>query len=134
MMACSTKGLRPNQTCMTPHQSDGSAVWGGIKLDRWLPSAVADQFGKTVLNNKASDVKNIKVWLDADGDGLFSATTDQMISPQSGVIHNFPTTQLSRTLMPQDAENIRPEPVALHPVGRPVPAGGGRLPGLSGRL
>ncbi|MCX5789195.1 MAG: hypothetical protein NTX64_11920 [Elusimicrobia bacterium] len=122
LMACSTKGLWPGQVCTTPHQSDGSAVWSGLKLDRWLPSAVASKSRNLVVNNKASDVKNIQIWLDSNGSGLFSATTDQIISPQSGVIHNFPVSALARTLPPDGAEIFVQDLSPFFPPDDPFPA------------
>ncbi|MBI4386811.1 MAG: hypothetical protein HY551_05465, partial [Elusimicrobia bacterium] len=78
----------------------GSAVWSGLMLDRWLHSS---QTGDIVLRNKASDVENIRVWLDSDGNGLLGAATDQIVSPLSSIIHNFPQDRLVVAISSTDA-------------------------------
>jgi len=79
----------------------GSAEWRGLKLDRWMASTWNSGTGQYnplyVLNNKASDVDDIRVWVDANGDGLFEVASDTKVS-QPGVTHNFPTTKLAVAL------------------------------------
>jgi len=92
-------------------RSNGSAVWSGIKLDRWIHSRALN--GVIHLLNKASDVDDIKVWSDDNQDGMLQAvpdlvgnTTDQLVSPNNGVVHRFPAGQLSVAISSTDASPI----------------------------
>ena len=86
---------------ITLQANSGAAAWTGLKLDRWLPSTINCGNGSykasCVQANKASDVKNIKVWVDTNGDGVLDAG-DQQVSPLS-TAHNFPTVALSTALL-----------------------------------
>jgi len=88
-------------------KATGSAIWSGIKLDRWVHSRSLG--GAIKLLNKASDVDEIRVWSDADGNGLLDAkadlfgnTTDQIVSPKTGIVHKFPVGRLK--CAPSDAQ------------------------------
>ncbi len=79
---------------MTLRVNSGAAEWTGLKLDRWLPSTKITGAGYNSLfaqNNKASDVTNLRVYLDTNNDGLLDVSTDSQVSPLNTVIHNFPT-------------------------------------------
>ncbi|MDE2141999.1 MAG: hypothetical protein KGJ84_06265 [Elusimicrobia bacterium] len=83
---------------LTLGANSGAAQWTGLKLDRWLPSTVVNggvYSAASAQPNKASDVRNIKVWLDVNGDGMFNASTDSLVSPANTVVHNFPTAPLA---------------------------------------
>jgi hypothetical protein len=87
---------------LTLRTNSGAAEWTGIKLDRWLPSTVNG--GQGFYNplfgqvNKATDVTNVKIWLDVDGDGLLSVSSDSQVSPLNTVVHNFPSAPLATAL------------------------------------
>ncbi|MBI4346137.1 MAG: hypothetical protein HY553_04740, partial [Elusimicrobia bacterium] len=85
---------------LTMKTNAGSAIWGGLKMDRWLHSST--QGGSLVLRNKASDVKDIRIWKDQDGNGLLDINVDLQVSPQSGVQHGFPTSRLQVPLTSTD--------------------------------
>ncbi|MCK5582801.1 MAG: hypothetical protein KAI33_03375, partial [Elusimicrobiales bacterium] len=53
-------------------EDNGSAIWKGLKLDRWL---TASENSGNPLHNKASDVSKISLWHDSTGDGLLQTTT-----------------------------------------------------------
>ena len=50
------------------------------------------------LNNKAADVKNIRVWRDWDGNGLFDVAVDSQVTPLDSVQRAFPSTPLKVAL------------------------------------
>ena len=52
--------------------TSGSAVWRGLKLDRWVTAA---ENGDTPAWNKVTDVTKINLWYDSTGDGLLETTT-----------------------------------------------------------
>ncbi|MCK5358692.1 MAG: hypothetical protein KAJ48_09880, partial [Elusimicrobiales bacterium] len=54
------------------NDDNGSAIWKGLKLDRWL---TASENSGNPLYNKASDVSRISLWHDSTGDGLLQTTT-----------------------------------------------------------
>ncbi|MEQ1918123.1 MAG: hypothetical protein ABL955_02910 [Elusimicrobiota bacterium] len=86
---------------ITLRVNSGAAEWSGLKLDRWVPSTMLSggpYNSLLALNNKASDVTNIKVWLDQDGDGLLSVSSDSQVSPLNAVLHNFPSVPLAITV------------------------------------
>ena len=82
----------------------GSALWTGVKLDRWIPSTENGGAGSYnssfALNNKASDVKNIRIWQDSNGDGLLETSSDTVVSPANTTVHNFPTATLVSPIDP----------------------------------
>ncbi|MDA3821285.1 MAG: hypothetical protein PF450_01545, partial [Bacteroidales bacterium] len=57
---------------ITVDDFNGSAIWKGLKLDRWLTDA---ENSGNPLYNKASDVSKINLWYDSTGDGLLQTTT-----------------------------------------------------------
>ncbi|MDO8802826.1 MAG: fibronectin type III domain-containing protein [Elusimicrobiota bacterium] len=52
--------------------SAGSAVWRGLKLDRWVTGS---ENGNTAAWNKVTDVKRISLWYDSTRDGLLQSTS-----------------------------------------------------------
>ncbi|MFA6002545.1 MAG: hypothetical protein WC881_00605 [Elusimicrobiota bacterium] len=80
---------------------EGSAEWKGLKIDRWMAStwnSGTRQYNQLfALHNKASDVSNVRVWMDRNGDGLLNTSTDTQVSPFSGD-HVFLTSNLSVAL------------------------------------
>ncbi|MBI4422454.1 MAG: hypothetical protein HY554_01935, partial [Elusimicrobia bacterium] len=91
----------------------GAAVWGGLKLDRWVHSA--SQGGSIVLQNKATDVKDIRIWKDVNGNGLLDPTTDQIVSPLSGIAHYFPLSRLGAPVSPADTNIVVTDLAAFYP-------------------
>ncbi|MCR4294189.1 MAG: hypothetical protein NUW21_01540, partial [Elusimicrobia bacterium] len=65
---------------------------------------------------------NIKVWLDRDGDGLLSTSTDTQVSPQNSTIHNFPTARLSTAVAPGDTSIYVDVIGGMFPADNPFPA------------
>ncbi|MBI5743578.1 MAG: hypothetical protein HY952_03425, partial [Elusimicrobia bacterium] len=51
--------------------SQGSAIWKGVKLDRWITGG---ENGATPAWNKVTDVRKISIWRDTTGDGLLETT------------------------------------------------------------
>ncbi|MFH2202943.1 MAG: hypothetical protein ABIJ96_07505 [Elusimicrobiota bacterium] len=72
---------------------EGSALWSGLMLDRWMHSSL--QGGAVVLENTANDVKDIRVYRDKDGDGLFTPPPADELVTSFGNIHNFPSSKLA---------------------------------------
>ncbi|MEK6536181.1 MAG: hypothetical protein AABZ63_01705, partial [Actinomycetota bacterium] len=56
---------------MAISSATGSAVWRGLKLDRWI---TAGENGGAPVYNKASDVKKISIWYDSTKNGLLETT------------------------------------------------------------
>ncbi|MFC1521331.1 fibronectin type III domain-containing protein [Elusimicrobiota bacterium] len=67
-----------------------TAIWQGLKLDRWSP---VDQGGAKY--NKAQDVLGIKIYYDVDDDDLFDKSADQLIINANNT-YRFPLDSLSR--------------------------------------
>ncbi len=86
---------------ITLQANSGAAFWTGLKLDRWLPSTIYTTTGNynplLAQNNSATDVANIRVWIDSNNDGLLEApnSTDTQVSPVNAIVHNFPSAYLS---------------------------------------
>ncbi|HOI42015.1 MAG TPA: hypothetical protein PK523_03635, partial [Elusimicrobiales bacterium] len=79
-------------TQLTFQTNQGAAVVTGLKLDRWSHSS---QGG--VKNNKVSDVANVKVYHDINGNALLEPGTDQLVTPD-GEIQRFPWSSLTSGL------------------------------------
>jgi len=82
--------------------SQGSAIWSGLKLDRWVTAA---ENGNTPVWNKVTDVKKISIWQDSSGNGLLETTgLDKdtevlMIGPN---LRTFPYDALKAPIMSTD--------------------------------
>ncbi|MBI4669484.1 MAG: hypothetical protein HY747_09950, partial [Elusimicrobia bacterium] len=73
---------------LTLGAQQNTVVWQGLKLDRWSHSS---QGG--LKANKPDDVKKITIYWDKDNNGLFSATTDQLVI-DSARTYTFPKAAL----------------------------------------
>ena len=103
---------------MTLRVNSGAAEWTGLKLDRWLPSVINNG---AVSANKATDVTNIRVWLDRDGDGLLQTSTDTQVSPQNSTLHVFPTAIISTPVAPGDTQIYVDQIGLMFPADNPFP-------------
>ncbi|PIU20444.1 MAG: hypothetical protein COT18_02245, partial [Elusimicrobia bacterium CG08_land_8_20_14_0_20_59_10] len=83
----------------------GSAVWKGLKLDRWI---TAGENGETPCYNKSDDVTKISVWQDSNGNGLFESpestapVKDEEVLLVSARNRVFPTGILASALTAAD--------------------------------
>ncbi|MFI5345202.1 MAG: hypothetical protein ACHQ51_02395 [Elusimicrobiota bacterium] len=116
---------------LTLRANSGSAEWTGLKLDRWLPSTINGGNGSYnplfAQTNKASDVTNIKVWIDQNGDGLLNISTDSQVSPLNTTIHKFPFVPLASAIYssgPTNGAAVIPVTgmLAMFPTDNPMPA------------
>ncbi|MBI3564699.1 MAG: hypothetical protein HY079_05840, partial [Elusimicrobia bacterium] len=116
---------------MTLRTNSGAAEWTALKLDRWLPSTING--GNGFYNplfaqvNQASDVTDIKVWVDQNNDGLLEVSTDSQVSPLNLVTHNFPYVSLATPLYSTGPTNGAAEVVvsgilAMFPSDNPMSA------------
>ncbi|MDO8805613.1 MAG: Ig-like domain-containing protein [Elusimicrobiota bacterium] len=107
--------------------SAGSAVWRGLKLDRWVTGA---ENGNTPAWNKVTDVKKISVWQDSTGNGLLETTTtvkDTEVLLPSVSTRTFPYDTLRLPLASTDTV-IRVNNIQLFfPADSPFPMAPGRL-------
>ncbi len=60
-----------------------TAIWTGLKLDRYNPNRV----------NQPEDIENIKVYYDANNNGLFDKNIDQLVTPTDRK-YTFPVSYL----------------------------------------
>jgi len=107
--------------------TSGSAIWKGLKLDRWI---TADENGGQALYNQASDVARISVWQDATGDGLLQTSGDvkdiEVLLP-SGNDRTFPVSSLARA-MDNSTGSIRVADIQRYfPADSPFEMAPGRL-------
>jgi hypothetical protein len=107
--------------------SQGSAIWSGLKLDRWI---TAGENGNTAAWSKATDVDKISIWYDSTGDGLLETsgtvkdTEVLLVGPKS---RTFPYDTLKAPLLSTDTvirvNNIQ----TFFPSDSPFPQAPGRL-------
>jgi len=103
----------------------GSALWKGIKLDRWI---VSSENGGTPVYNKYDDVTSINVWYDIDKDGLFDETKDRNVNLPSINKRVFPASKLFTPITATDTTSIRVADISVYfPVDSPFPPAPGRL-------
>jgi len=107
--------------------SQGSAVWSGVKLDRWI---TAPENGDTPVWNKVTDVKKINIWNDFTGDGLLETTgtvKDMEVLLIGLKDRTFPYDALKAPLVSTDT-NIRVYDIQkFFPSDSPFPMAPGRL-------
>ncbi len=102
----------------------GSALWKGIKLDRWITST---ENGGTPVYNKYDDVTSIKVWYDEDKDGLFDETKDRDVTLPSIQKRVFPASSLFEPISSTDTV-IKVSDISVYfPVDSPFAPVPGRL-------
>ncbi|MBI4376494.1 MAG: hypothetical protein HY549_08595, partial [Elusimicrobia bacterium] len=109
---------------MSLRTNQGSAEWRGLKLDRFMGSALNGGF---TLNNTANDVTNIKIWRDADDNGFFSSATDVQVSPLNTIIHNFHSGVLASSMSATDTAITLTRVLDLFPSDNPFSGDNHRL-------
>ncbi|MEF3279377.1 MAG: hypothetical protein K6357_00185 [Elusimicrobiota bacterium] len=103
----------------------GSALWKGIKLDRWI---TASENGGIPVNNKYDDVTSIKVWYDSNEDGLFDPEVDTDVTLPSVKPRRFPASTLVAPISAGDTTSIKVSDISVYfPVDSPFPPVPGRL-------
>ncbi|MHB0996416.1 MAG: hypothetical protein ACYC2I_08615 [Elusimicrobiales bacterium] len=107
--------------------SQGSAVWRGLKLDRWITGA---ENGDTPAWNKVTDVKKISIWHDSTGDGLLQTTTtvkDTEVLLVGTKNRIFPYSTLKAPLVSTDTVIRVTDIQQFFPTDSPFPMAPGRL-------
>ncbi|MEK7721123.1 MAG: hypothetical protein AAB359_01900, partial [Elusimicrobiota bacterium] len=107
--------------------SIGSAVWRGLKLDRWVTGA---ENGNTPAWNKVTDVKRISLWHDSTGDGLLQSTSavkDTEVVLLGAQARTFPYDSLRLPLVSTDTVIRVADIQKFFPSDSPFPRAPGRL-------
>jgi len=107
--------------------SQGSAIWSGLKLDRWVTGA---ENGNTPAWNKVTDVKKISIWYDSTLDGLLETTgtvkdTEVLLIAPS--VRTFPYDTLKAPLLATDTVLRVYDIQKFFPADSPFPMAPGRL-------
>jgi hypothetical protein len=76
---------------LTMGTMERTAIWRGLKIDR----------GNTEKKNKPSDVADIKLWRDVNGNGLLDPYIDQVVSSIDKA-NTFPVSLLAQPVGPAD--------------------------------
>ncbi|MDP2866723.1 MAG: hypothetical protein Q8O90_10815, partial [Elusimicrobiota bacterium] len=112
---------------MEIRDSIGSAVWRGLKLDRWVTGS---ENGNTPAWNKVTDVKRISLWHDSTGDGLLETTTtvkDTEVALPGAQPRVFPYDSLRTALVSTDTVIRVTDIQKFFPSDSPFPRAPGRL-------